>query len=137
MNKPPEAVVIPMIALIKGGMEILIGRVTRDFLINFRLFPTQCSPNLFRVLGSVDMLNRKMGTNLTCHDVNWIYNCQKGKETGYYFKCRVPYVRLISYIPESNKGMDEDFLIISSEWHDSLHCPIQDGEPGGVPEDLE
>ena len=40
-------------------------------------------------------------------------------------------------IPESNKGMDEDFLIISSEWHDGLHCPTQDGEPSGVPEDLE
>ena len=40
-------------------------------------------------------------------------------------------------IPESNKGMDEDFLIISSEWHDGLHCPTQDGEPSGVPEDSE
>ena len=57
MNKPPEAVVIPMITFIKGGMEIPMGRVTRDFLINFRLSPTQCSPNLFRVLSSIDMIN--------------------------------------------------------------------------------
>jgi len=40
VNKPPKAVVIPMIAFIEGRMEIPIGRVTRDFLINFRLFPT-------------------------------------------------------------------------------------------------
>ena len=59
-----------MIAFIEGGMEIPIGRVTRDFLINFRLSLTQSSPNLFGVLGSVDMMNWKMGTNLTCHDVN-------------------------------------------------------------------
>ena len=70
MNKPPEVMVIPMIAFIEGGMEIPIGRVTRDFLINFRLSLTQSSPNLFGVLGSVDMMNWKMGTNLTCHDVN-------------------------------------------------------------------
>ena len=57
MNKPPGAVVIPMITFIKGGMEIPMGRVTRDFLINFRLSPTQCSPNLFRVLSSIDMIN--------------------------------------------------------------------------------
>ena len=57
MNKPPEAVVIPMITFIKGGMEIPMGRVTRDFLINFRLSPTQCSPNLFKVLSSIDMIN--------------------------------------------------------------------------------
>ena len=70
MNKPPKVMVIPMIAFIEGGMEIPIGRVTRDFLINFRLSLTQSSPNLFGVLGSVDMMNWKMGTNLTCHDVN-------------------------------------------------------------------
>ena len=70
MNKPPEVMVIPMIAFIEGGMEIPIGRVTRDFLINFRLSLTQSSPNLFGVLGSVDMMNWKIGTNLTCHDVN-------------------------------------------------------------------
>lgn len=83
------------------------------------------------------MLNRKIGTNLTDHDVNWVYNYQKRKETGYYFKCRVLSIRLISCIPKSNKGMDEDFLILSGEWHDGLHCPTHDGELGGVPEDLE
>ena len=31
----------------------------------------------------------------------------------------------------------EDFLIISGEWHDGLHCPTQDGEPGGIPENVE
>ena len=123
MNKPPSAMVIPMIDFIEGKM---------DFLINFRLSPTQCSPNLFRVLGSKDMINRKMRTNLMWHDVNWVYNFQKGKEMSYYFKCRVPFVRLISCIPELNKGMDEDFLIVSAEWHDGLHCLTQDGEPGGV-----
>ena len=40
VNKPPEVVIIPMIALIEGGMKISMGRVTRDFLINFRLSPT-------------------------------------------------------------------------------------------------
>ena len=69
MNRPPNSVVIS-IAFIEGGMEIPMDRVTRDFLINFRLSPTQSSPNPFGVLGSVDMMNWKMGTNLTCHDVN-------------------------------------------------------------------
>lgn len=88
-RRPTGVVVNPMIAFIKGGIKIPMGRVMRDFLINFRLSPTQCSPNLFRVLSSVDMLNRKMGTHLTYHDVNWVCNCQRGKNTCYYFKCRV------------------------------------------------
>ena len=32
-------VIIPMIALIEGGMTLLMGRVTRDYLINHRLCP--------------------------------------------------------------------------------------------------
>jgi len=70
---------------------------------------------MFRILGSVDSLNEKMGVNLTHHDVNWAYNCQLLKSISYYLKTRFPKVRFISCLPETNKGMDQDFLIISSE----------------------
>ena len=70
LHRPPESVVISMIAFIEGGMELLMRKVTGDFLINYRPTPTQCSPNVFKVLGCVNMLNRKIGTNLTWHDVN-------------------------------------------------------------------
>ena len=50
-------VVIPMIAFIKGGMTLPIGRITRDYLLNHRLCPHQCAANMFRVLGCVDALN--------------------------------------------------------------------------------
>ena len=43
-----------MIAFIEREMTLLMGRVTRDYLINHKLCPHQCAPNLFRVLGSVD-----------------------------------------------------------------------------------
>ena len=52
-------VVIPMIAFIEGGMTLPMGRVIRDYLINHRLCPHHCAPNLFRVLGSVDVLKSK------------------------------------------------------------------------------
>ena len=46
-------------------MTIPMGRVTRDYLINHRLCPYQCAPNLFRVLGNMDALNEQMGLVLT------------------------------------------------------------------------
>jgi len=75
-----------MITLVKGGMRIPMGRVTRDSLIAHRLAPTQCAPNMFRILGSVDAFNEKMGVNLTHYDVNWMYNCHKLTGQGYYLK---------------------------------------------------
>ena len=65
---------IPMIAFIEGGMRILMGSVMRDYLRHFRLAPTQCAVNVFRILGCVDALNEKMGLRLTHHNINWCYN---------------------------------------------------------------
>ena len=60
-DKQEGEVVIPMIAFIEGGMKIPMGGATRDYLRAHRLAPTQCAPNMFRILGSVDALNEKMG----------------------------------------------------------------------------
>ena len=124
--------VIPMIAFIEGGMRIPMGKVTRDYLIAHRLAPTQCAPNMFRILGSVNAFNKKMGVNLNHHDVNWLYNCHKLTGQSYYLKTREPAVRLILCLLESNKGMNKDYLIVSGEWHDGLHRPTREGTPGGV-----
>ena len=59
-----------MITFIKGGMTIPMGNIIRNYLRFFRLSPTQCAPNMFRVLGSVEALNERMNLELTHHDVN-------------------------------------------------------------------
>ena len=124
-------VVIPMIAFIEGGMTIPMGTLTRNFLKFFRLFPTQCAPNMFRVLGSIEALNEKMNLNLTHHDVNWIYNLHNLKGQGYYLKSRHPKIRLIQCLPISDQELNEDFLIFSGQWHDGLPCLVKEGTPGG------
>ena len=108
-------VVIPMIAFIEGGMRIPIGVVTRDYLRAHKLAPIQCAPNMFRILGCVDALNEKMGLRLTHHNVNWIYNLHHLTGQEYYLKSRYPEVRLIQCLPNSNKGLNKDFLIISGD----------------------
>ena len=123
-----------MIAFIKGEMTLPMGRVTIDYLIAHKLCPHQYASNLFRILGSVDDLNEQMGLNLTQHDVVWMYECHLLGDAGYYLKSRSLVVRLVSCLPKSNKGMKDDFLIASGEWHDSLHCLVQKGKPSGVPQ---
>ena len=104
----------------------------RDYLRHFRLTPVQCAVNVFRILGCVDALNEKMGLRLTHHDVNWCYNLQHLKGKSYYMKVRNDKVWLIQCLPESSKGLNKDFLIVSGAWHDGLPCPIEKGAPGGV-----
>ena len=79
-------VVIPMIAFIDGGMTLSMGRITRDYLLNHRLTPHPCAPNLVRVLGSVDVLNEQLGLGLTWHDMVHMYECCQLSGAGYYLK---------------------------------------------------
>ena len=38
---------------------------------------------------------------------------------------------MIQCLPQSNKGLKEDFLIFSEQWHDGLPCPVKEGKLGG------
>ena len=112
-----------MIAFIEGGMTFPMGRITRDYLRNHRLCPHQCAPNIFRILGAIDTLNQHLGLGLTWLDVVHMYEGHKQKGAGFYLKSRSDVVRLISCLPKSNKGMNDDYLIASGAWHDGLPCP--------------
>ena len=121
-----------MIVFIEGGMTLPMSRIIRDYLINHRLTPYQCALNQFKVLGCVDALNEWMYLGLTWHVVVHMYECHKLANAGYYLKSRSDIVRMISCLPKSNKGMKDNFLIVSGEWSDGLHCPTRVGDPGGV-----
>ena len=106
-------VVIPMIAFIEGGMTIPMGRITRDYLRAHRLCPHQCAPNFFRVLGLIDALDRHLGLGLTWYDVAHLYEGHIETQAGFYLKSRSSVVKLISCLLKSNKGMKDDYLILS------------------------
>ena len=132
-HKNEGEVVIPIIVFIEGGMMFPMSKVTRDYLIAHRLCPHQCMLNLFKVLGNVDALNKQMSLRLTWHDVVYMYKCHLLVDLGYYLNSRSSIVRLVLCLPKSNKGMKDDYLIASREWHDCLQCPTREGEVGGVP----
>ena len=62
-----------------------------------------------------------------------MYKCHLLGDIGYYLKSRSSIVKLVLCLPKSNKLMKDDFLIDSVAWYDGLHCPVREGEPGGVP----
>ena len=110
-----------------------MGRITRDYLIAYRLCPHQCAPNMFRILSYVDALNTHLQLELTWHDVVHIYEIHSQADGGLYLKSRSAMLRLISCLPKSNKGMKDDYLIASAPWHDGLPYPTQERETGGIP----
>ena len=65
IDRETREVIIPMIAFTESGMTLPIGRITRDYLIAHRLCPHQYAPNMFRILGCVDALNKHLQLGLT------------------------------------------------------------------------
>ena len=126
-------VAIPIIAFIEGGMTIPMGRITIDYLRAHRLCPQQCAPNFFRNLGAIDALDRHLGLGLTWYDVANLYEGHQQTGAGFYLKSWSDAVKLISCLPKSNKGMKDDYFIVSGPWHDGLPCLTQLREPGRVP----
>ena len=59
-------------------------------------------------MGYVDALNEQMGLGLTGHDMVHLYECHELANARYYLKSRSKVVKLISYLPRSNKGMKDD-----------------------------
>ena len=72
-DRETREVIIPIITFIEDGMTLPMGRITKDYLINHRLCPHQCAPNMFRILGYVDALNEYLQLGLTWHDVVHMY----------------------------------------------------------------
>ena len=112
-RRPTGVVAIPMITFIEGRMRIPMDRVMHDFLLFFRTSHSLCSINLFKIVNNVARIIKKMNMDLTHHNINSIYICQDSKVIGYYLRMGNTPVRLISCLLENNKGLDNEFLIIS------------------------
>uniref|UniRef100_A0A2N9H223 Uncharacterized protein n=1 Tax=Fagus sylvatica TaxID=28930 RepID=A0A2N9H223_FAGSY len=65
----PGDLIIPVVAVIEGGVRFPMDPLLADFLDYFRISPSQISPNIFRIVNGVAELNRRLGFNLTVHDI--------------------------------------------------------------------
>ena len=102
-----------------------------NFLVNFRLSPLQCVPNVFRVVMGTTVLMEKLGLNLTVHDITYVYRLQSIGRKQYTLVSRNSGRKLVTGLLDSSKGRDEDFLVIMGNWQNPhINCPLIPGVPG-------
>ncbi len=70
-----EDLVLPIIAIVEGGVRIPMHPFLIQFLTHYRLCPLQCVPNVFRIVMGTAILNEKLGLNLTV--LAYMYKIQK------------------------------------------------------------
>ena len=103
LSRGQDRVVIPLVAIVEGGVRIPMSDLLANFLRHFKVCPDQCTPNVFRIVSSVDALTKRLSLKLTEHDINHIYSFQDNKTSRFYFEIRHWEVRLISGLSNSDK----------------------------------
>uniref|UniRef100_A0A2N9I5E2 Transposase (putative) gypsy type domain-containing protein n=1 Tax=Fagus sylvatica TaxID=28930 RepID=A0A2N9I5E2_FAGSY len=124
---PPS---LRVVAIIEGGVRFPIDPFLADFLDYFRISPTQISPNIFRIVNGVAELNRRLGFNLTVHDIVATYFRRTTQHEAFSLRPRDVNNTLVNGLPDTNKEMTDDFLLVRGNWYFPGHrCPTKDGKP--------
>ena len=120
---------IPLVQIIEGGVRFPVALLFRHFFSHLQLLPRVVSTNIVRVLMSVVALNQIIGSKMGLKEVLHFYTVHRTPTGEYYFRRWPHKVELIQYLPDSERGDDDDFIIVSGNWE---YAP-GDGGLYGIP----
>ena len=126
-----QDLVLPIVAIVEGGVRIPMHPFLIQFLTHFRLSHLQCVSNVFRVVMGTVVLMKKLNLNLVVYDIAYVYRLQVTGRKQYTLIAWNSDRKLVTGLPDSIKGQDEDFLVITGNWQNPLFsCPLILREPG-------
>ena len=129
-----DEIIIPVMGVVEGGIRFSLHSFLIEFLQTINISPCQFSINVFCIVMGVVALNRLLRVHLTPRDILYVYTymcpCLDSR-TSYHLKAWDINVKLVNNLTDSNRGYDNDFLLVLGKWFTGgSSCQNMYGYPG-------
>ncbi|GMP65480.1 hypothetical protein CsSME_00026246 [Camellia sinensis var. sinensis] len=115
-----DSMPFPVAAFIECGLQLPLNIMFREVLHYYKLNHMQLAINSYRVIFGIIALAKRENARITLADNQYCYTmCGLNlKEKGYiyYLKPRFTEFKIVTDLPDSNKGAGDDYFIILGNW---------------------
>ena len=111
------------------GLRFPLPALFKEFLHFSQIPPAFIHPNIVRVLMGCNIINMLYNLDLSLLEVLFVYSLKKGKNDIFSMSAHLPFLQLVTELPDSTKGGAKGHVMVRGAWAGLLEHPARPFSP--------